>query len=186
MAASKSRKELRQDWADQPADGVSTTQELYLRETEDSDDDDDDRDYLAMQIGDDLPDFTAESTHGEIKFYEATENQWTLFVSFSRNYDPVATSELAQLAKMLPEFDERKAQYPDTTGRNFDEIIRAVDALQLRHANPTVACGVNWMVGEDVFITNDVPKAKAKQLFPRGFVEIRPWFRLAPPPEAGS
>ncbi|KAH8057399.1 peroxiredoxin [Aureococcus anophagefferens] len=251
MAASKSRKELRQDWADQPADGVSTTQELYLRETEDSDDDDDDRDYLAMQIGDDLPDFTAESTHGEIKFYEATENQWTLFVSFSRNYDPVATSELAQLAKMLPEFDERKvrvyghscntqtnhekwiqateelldctvtfpliadhearvarlfglvrhgcrvpvpgllpaslvAQYPDTTGRNFDEIIRAVDALQLRHANPTVACGVNWMVGEDVFITNDVPKAKAKELFPRGFVEIRPWFRLAPPPEAGS
>ena len=79
-----------------------------------------------------------------------------------------------------------QAQYPDTTGRNFDEIIRAVDALQLRHANPTVACGVNWMVGEDVFITNDVPKAKAKELFPRGFVEIRPWFRLAPPPEAGS
>ena len=37
-----------------------------------------------------------------------------------------------------------------------------------------------------VFEPNDVPKAKAKELFPRGFVEIRPWFRLAPPPEAGS
>lgn len=132
MAASKSRKELRQDWADQPADGVSTTQELYLRETEDSDDDDDDRDYLAMQIGDDLPDFTAESTHGEIKFYEATENQWTLFVSFSRNYDPVATSELAQLAKMLPEFDERKVRvygHSCNTQTNHEKWIQATEEL---------------------------------------------------------
>ena len=81
---------------------------------------------------------------------------------------------------------EYLTQYPDATGRNFDEIVRVVDTLQLHYANPTVACGVNWMVGEDVFITNDVPKDKAKALFPRGFVEIRPWFRLAPPPEAGQ
>ena len=74
-------------------------------------------------------------------------------------------------------------QYPDGTGRNFDEIVRAIDTLQLNATNPTIACGVNWMVGEDVFITNDVSQAKAKELFPRGFVEIRPWFRLAPPPD---
>ena len=263
--AGKTRKELRQDWTEQPSEGVSSTQELYLRGTEESDDEDDgeDRDILALQLGDGLPEFRAESTQGTLDFYEATEGTWSLLVSFSKNFDPVATSELAQLAKMLPEFEERKVkvfglscntqtnhekwiqateelldcevtfpliadreakvaklfgmvrhgcrypvrgllpaslvvianpnqnieyltQYPDATGRNFDEIVRVVDTLQLHYANPTVACGVNWMVGEDVFITNDVPKDKAKALFPRGFVEIRPWFRLAPPPEAGQ
>ena len=61
-------------------------------------------------------------------------------------------------------------------------MIRTIDTLQLNYNNPTIACGVNWMVGEDVFITNDVSNATAKELFPNGFVEIRPWFRLAPPP----
>ena len=73
-------------------------------------------------------------------------------------------------------------QYPEAAGRNFHELLRALDALQLTFIHPHVACGVNWMGGEDVFVTNDVMPSRAKELFPRGFVEIRPWFRLAPPP----
>ena len=72
--------------------------------------------------------------------------------------------------------------YPESCGRNFHEVLRAVDALNMAYLHPHVSCGGNWASGEDVFITNDVEPMRAKSLFPRGFVEIRPWFRLAPPP----
>jgi len=73
-------------------------------------------------------------------------------------------------------------QYPATTGRNFEEIVRMVDALQLTTDTP-LATGVNWMVGEDVFIDSSVGADDAKALFPKGFVEIKPWFRITAPPD---
>jgi len=82
----------RKDWQEQPSEGVSTTTELYLRNTEEEDsEDEEDRDCLALQIGDDLPEFVAESTQGEIDFSSLSENTWTLVVYFASNYDPVAT-----------------------------------------------------------------------------------------------
>ena len=77
-------------------------------------------------------------------------------------------------------------QYPSSTGRNFHEILRTIDTIQLAHDNPSLACGVNWMQGEDVFIANKVSPADAKTTFPKGFVEIRPWFRLTPAPDPSA
>ena len=74
-------------------------------------------------------------------------------------------------------------QYPEAVGRNFHEVLRAVDALNMTFLHTHVSCGGNWASGEDVFINNDVEPIRAKSLFPRGFVEIKPWFRLAPSPQ---
>ena len=78
---------------------------------------------------------------------------------------------------------ELMQQYPEAVGRNFHEVLRAVDALDMTFLNNHVSCGGNWASGEDVFINNDVEPIRAKSLFPRGFVEIKPWFRLAPSPK---
>lgn len=73
-------------------------------------------------------------------------------------------------------------QYPVSTGRNFYEIIRAIDTLQLTMFHQ-VATPSNWMQGEDVFIVPSLSSNAASTVFPKGFVEIRPWFRLTPQPD---
>ena len=78
---------------------------------------------------------------------------------------------------------ELMQQYPEAVGRNFHEVLRAVDALDMTFLNNHVSCGGNWASGEDVFINNDVEPIRAKSLFPRGFVEIKPCSGLAPSPK---
>jgi len=73
-------------------------------------------------------------------------------------------------------------QYPSSTGRNFYEIIRTIDAIQLTLFHK-VATPVNWMQGEDVFVKNDVSANQAIAMFPKGFVEIKEWFRITPQPD---
>ncbi len=72
--------------------------------------------------------------------------------------------------------------YPPSTGRNFDEILRVVDSLQITARHP-IATPVNWNAGDDVIIAPDVPEAEARERFPGGWDEQKPYLRVIPQPE---
>ncbi|UZH54751.1 peroxiredoxin [Salinimicrobium tongyeongense] len=72
--------------------------------------------------------------------------------------------------------------YPASTGRNFDELLRVIDSLQLT-AYKKVATPANWKSGEDVVISPSVNNEEAKKLFPKGFKEVKPYLRMTPQPE---
>jgi len=72
--------------------------------------------------------------------------------------------------------------YPMTTGRNFDEVLRVIDSLQLT-ANQKVATPVNWRDGDDVFIAGSVSDEQAKELWPDGWESPKPYIRIVPQPE---
>lgn len=71
--------------------------------------------------------------------------------------------------------------YPMTTGRNFDEILRVLDSMQLT-IKYKVATPVNWKQGEDVIIAGSVSDADARQLFPQGWTAVKPYLRVVPQP----
>jgi alkyl hydroperoxide reductase subunit AhpC len=71
--------------------------------------------------------------------------------------------------------------YPASTGRNFEEILRVIDSLQLT-AGYQVATPVNWHDGEDVIIVTAVSDDDAKEKFPKGFRAIKPYLRYTPQP----
>lgn len=71
--------------------------------------------------------------------------------------------------------------YPDSTGRNFDEILRVIDSLQLTD-NHSVATPVNWTDGDDVLIEPMLSDEEAREQFPRGFTAQKPWLRITPQP----
>ena len=72
--------------------------------------------------------------------------------------------------------------YPASTGRNFDELLRVIDSLQLTAYNK-VATPANWKHGEDVVISPSVSNEEADKMFPKGYKEIRPYLRMTPEPE---
>jgi len=72
--------------------------------------------------------------------------------------------------------------YPMAVGRNFDEVLRALDALQL-NAKHNVATPVNWKRGDDVIIPTSIPDSEAKSKFPAGWKALRPYLRLTPQPK---
>ena len=72
--------------------------------------------------------------------------------------------------------------YPPSTGRNFVEILRVIDSLQLTD-NYSVATPVNWVEGEDVVVSPAIPTAEAKEKFPKGVTEIKPYLRMTPQPD---
>jgi alkyl hydroperoxide reductase subunit AhpC len=71
--------------------------------------------------------------------------------------------------------------YPMTTGRNFDEVLRVIDSLQMT-AKHRVATPVNWKQGEDVILTAAVTDDEAKQLYPQGWKQPKPYIRIVPAP----
>jgi len=209
---------------------------------------------MAIRLGDDAPDFTAETTEGTINFYDYLGDGWGVLFSHPKDFTPVCTTELGAVAKLKPEFEKRNVKvlglsvdaldnhkgwaadieetqgaklnfpviadadhkvsdlydmihpnandtltvrsvfiigadkkvkliitYPASTGRNFDEILRVIDSLQLT-ANYSVATPVNWKDGEDVIITTAVSDEDAKTKFPKGWKTLKPYLRVTPQP----
>jgi thioredoxin-dependent peroxiredoxin len=210
---------------------------------------------MAIRLGDDAPDFTAETTEGTINFHEWLGDSWGVLFSHPKDYTPVCTTELGYMAKIKPEFDKRNVKivglsvdpldkhegwakdieetqgaapnyplisdpdkkvadlydmihpnasdtatvrsvfvigpdkkvklsitYPQSTGRNFDEILRVIDSLQLT-ATHKVSTPVNWQNGEDVIIIPAVSDEEAKEKFPEGWKTVKPYLRLVPQPK---
>ncbi len=209
---------------------------------------------MAIRLGDDAPDFTAQTTEGEINFHEWLGDSWGVLFSHPKDYTPVCTTELGMAAKLKPEFDRRNVKvmglsvdpldshkgwekdieetqgtavnfpmiadsdrkvadlyemihpnandtltvrsvfviapdktvkltltYPASTGRNFDEILRVIDSLQLT-ATHSVATPVNWNDGDDCIIVPSLSNEEAKEKFPKGWNEVKPYLRVTPQP----
>jgi len=209
---------------------------------------------MALRLGDTVPDFTAESTEGPIRFHEWIGDKWAVLFSHPKDFTPVCTTELGYVAKVKPEFEKRGVKiiglsvdpmkdhegwikdinetqkttvnfpmiadpdrkvsvlydmihpnasenftvrsvfvigpdkkvkltltYPASTGRNFDELLRVIDSLQLT-ANYQVATPVNWKAGEDCIIVPAVPDADVPKKFPKGSRTIKPYLRYTPQP----
>jgi alkyl hydroperoxide reductase subunit AhpC len=218
---------------------------------------------MTLQLGDEAPDFEAETTEGRIKFHDWVGDSWAVLFSHPKDFTPVCTTELGYMANAKPEFDRRNTKiiglsvdaltnheawakdieetqgtapnypiisdddfnvsklygmlpastagdpltrtpadnqtvrnvfvigpdkkvkliliYPMTTGRNFDEVLRVIDSLQLT-AKHKVATPVDWKDGEKVIIAGSVSNDEAKEKYPDGWEEPRPYIRLVPQP----
>ncbi len=216
-----------------------------------------------MRIGDEAPNFKAQTTEGEIDFHQWIGNSWAILFSHPKDFTPVCTTELGTMARLKPEFDKRNTKiiglsvdsvddhkrwsgdikevggaavnypmiadhdfkvaklyemlpasasgeakartandnltvrtvfiigpdkkiklmlyYPMGTGRNFDEILRALDSLQLS-AKHRVSTPANWKQGDDVIISGAVSDEEAKKIFP-GFKSVKPYLRTTPQPK---
>ena len=71
--------------------------------------------------------------------------------------------------------------YPMTTGRNFDEVLRVIDSMQLTQQF-SVSTPANWKRGEDVIVVPSIPTKEAKKRFTKGVTELKPYLRLTPDP----
>jgi len=208
---------------------------------------------MALRLGDPAPNFTAETTEGEIDFYDWKGDAWAVLFSHPADYTPVCTTELGYMAKIKPEFDKRNTKilalsvdsledhqgwvpdiadtqgtpvnypiiadpdrkvaeaydmihpgagdtstvrsvfvigpdntvklnltYPKSTGRNFDEILRVIDSLQMT-ANHSVSTPVNWQAGERIIVAPTIPTDEAKEKFDN-VEEQKPYLRYADAP----
>ena len=218
---------------------------------------------MSLRINDVAPDFTAETTHGPIRFHEWIGDNWAVLFSHPKDFTPVCTTELGAVAGLEREFARRGAKviglsvdpveshgkwakdiqdvtgqtinypvigdtelkvaklydmlpgdagdscegrtpadnatvrmvfvigpdkkikltlaYPMTTGRNFDEIIRVLDSMQLTSKHK-VATPANWKQGEDVIITGAVSNDDADKIFP-GYKTVKPYLRTTAQPK---
>jgi alkyl hydroperoxide reductase subunit AhpC len=218
---------------------------------------------MALTIGSDAPNFTAQTTEGKIDFHEWGGDSWVVLFSHPKDFTPVCTTELGYMAKIKPEFDARNVKiigisvdstgdhegwaddieetqgtrpnypiigdddfqvaklygmlpadvegdakartpadnqtvrnvfvigpdkkvklvlvYPMTTGRNFDEVLRVIDSLQLT-AKHRVATPVNWQQGENVIIAGSVSNDEAKEIFGE-WDSPKPYIRIVPQPQ---
>jgi alkyl hydroperoxide reductase subunit AhpC len=213
---------------------------------------------MAIQLGDLAPDFTAETTSGTLSWHEYLGNGWGVLFSHPKDFTPVCTTELGEVARLKPEFDKRNVKvaglsvdpldshqrwvgdiaetqghtlnypliadpdrtvanlygmihpnasdtftvrsvfvigpdkkvkltitYPASTGRNFAEVLRVIDSLQLT-AGYSVATPVNWQDGEDVIIVPSLSDADAAAKFPKGWKALKPYLRVTPQPNRGT
>ena len=219
---------------------------------------------MTLRIGDEAPDFEADTTEGPIKFHDWIGDGWAVLFSHPKDFTPVCTTELGYMANAKPEFDKRGVKiiglsvdptdkhsdwakdieetqgtapnypligdsdykvsklyemlpddvegdaadrtpadnqtvrnvvvvgpdkkiklilaYPMTTGRNFDEVLRVIDSLQLT-AKHKVATPVNWKQGDDVIIAGSVSDDEAKEKYPDGWDSPKPYIRIVPQPQ---
>ena len=209
---------------------------------------------MALRLGDVAPNFKAQTTAGEIDFYEYLGNSWGILFSHPADYTPVCTTELGKTALLKDEFAKRNVKvlavsvdpldrhagwvndinqtqnvdvnfpliadsdrtvatlydmihpnasatatvrslfvigpdklvkliitYPASTGRNFNEVLRVVDSLQLT-ANYSVATPADWNHGEDVIVVPAVSTEDAIKKFPKGVKVVKPYLRYTPQP----
>ena len=209
---------------------------------------------MALRLGDEAPNFTAETTQGTVNFHEWLGDGWGILFSHPKDFTPVCTTELGAMAKITEDFKKRNVKviaisvdpidshkgwvndinetqsctvtypiiadpekkvanlydmihpnaldnmtvrsvfiigpdkkvklmltYPASTGRNFQEILRVVDSLQLT-AKFKVATPANWKDGEDCIITPAVTDADIPNLFPKGHRMVKPYLRYTPQP----
>jgi alkyl hydroperoxide reductase subunit AhpC len=209
---------------------------------------------MALRLGDEAPNFTAETTQGTVNFHEWLGDGWGILFSHPKDFTPVCTTELGAMAKITEDFKKRNVKvlavsvdpidshkgwvndinetqgctvsypiiadpekkvanlydmihpnaldnmtvrsvfvigpdkkvkltltYPASTGRNFQEILRVVDSLQLT-AKFKVATPANWKDGEDCIITPAVTDADIPNLFPKGHRVVKPYLRYTPQP----
>ena len=209
---------------------------------------------MALRLGDEAPNFTADTTEGKIDFHQWLGGGWGILFSHPADYTPVCTTELGAVSKMKSEFEKRNVKviavsvdpidshhgwvkdinetqnttmnypiiadpartvavaydmihpnadatatvrsvfiigpdkkvkltltYPASTGRNFPELLRVIDSLQLT-AKFKVATPANWKDGEDCIITPAVKDAEVPTLFPKGSRTIKPYLRYTPQP----
>ncbi|MFK8103803.1 MAG: peroxiredoxin [Saprospiraceae bacterium] len=209
---------------------------------------------MSVRLGDIAPDFTAQTSMGEISFHEWLGESWGLLFSHPADYTPVCTTELGRTAALGGEFQKRNVKpialsvdpldshhgwikdieetqdvtmnfpiiadhdrkvaelydmihpnadkkatvrtvfvvgpdkkvkltltYPPSTGRNFLEIIRVIDSLQLT-ADYSVATPADWKQGEDVVVSPAIPTEDIPARFPKGHKIIKPYLRTTPQP----
>ena len=218
---------------------------------------------MSLRINAEAPNFTADTTQGQISFHDWIGNGWAILLSHPKDFTPVCTTELGYMARLKPEFDKRNTKilglsvdpvdnhkrwskdieetqgapvnypmigdpqlkvaklydmlpegtgetsegrtaadnatvrsvfiigpdkkikamltYPMSSGRNFDEVLRLLDSIQLT-AKHQVATPVNWKHGEDVIIVPSVSDEQAKQKFPNGWKAPKPYLRIVPQP----
>lgn len=209
---------------------------------------------MSLRLGDEAPDFRAETTEGTIQFHEWIGESWAVLFSHPADFTPVCTTELGSVAQLKTEFEKRQVKviaisvdpldqhrlwihdinetqntevnfpiiadperkvsllydmihpnanltqtvrsvfvispdkkikliitYPASTGRNFHELLRVIDSLQLT-AKYSVATPANWKDGEDVIITTAVTNEEADQKFPKGYTIVKPYLRITPQP----
>ena len=209
---------------------------------------------MTVRLGDEAPDFSAQTTEGDIRFHEWLGESWGVLFSHPADFTPVCTTELGRAAALKPEFDRRNTKiiglsvdplashekwaadiaetqgaavnfpmiadadrkvslaydmihpnaeatatvrsvfiigpdkkvklsltYPPSTGRNFDEILRVLDSLQLT-AYKKVATPVDWKQGDDVVILPGVSNDEADKLFP-GYRTVKPYLRMTAQPK---
>ena len=209
---------------------------------------------MSLQLGDTAPDFTAETTEGELRFHEWLADQWGVLFSHPKDFTPVCTTELGETARLKDDFARRNTKiiglsvdpvdshrrweadieetqgqrvnfpiiadpehtvadlygmihpnasdtttvrsvylidpnkkvrltitYPASTGRNFNEILRVLDSLQLTDAY-SVSTPVNWADGDDVIISPAISDDEAQERFPKGFTTLKPYLRVTPQP----
>src|ERR671920_633086 len=148
---------------------------------------------MALTIGDTAPDFEAETTEGRISFHDWLGDS---YFNVAKLYGMLPADVGGDPTKRTPADNQtvrnvfvigpdKKVKlilvYPMTTGRNFDEVLRVVDSLQLT-AKHKVATPVNWQPGEDVIIAGSVPDDAAREIYPEGWESPRPYIRIVPQP----
>ncbi len=210
---------------------------------------------MSLRLGDFAPNFTAQTTIGEIDFYEYLGNSWGVLFSHPADFTPVCTTELGKTALLKDEFTRRNVKvlavsvdpmdrhlswiqdinetqncevnfpliadadrkvstlygmihpnasetftvrslfvigpdkkvklmitYPASTGRNFMEVLRVIDSLQLT-ANHSVATPADWKHGEDVIVVPAVSTEDALKKFTKGLKVVKPYLRYTPQPD---
>src|SRR5207248_434996 len=124
---------------------------------------------MALQIGDTAPDFEAQTTEGPISFHDWLGDSWGVLFSHPKDFTPVRTPADNQTVRNVFVIGpDKKVKlvlvYPMTTGRNFDEVLRVIDSLQLT-ANHKVATPAQWNPGDDVIIAGSISNEQAKEIF---------------------
>ncbi|MCL4155959.1 UNVERIFIED_CONTAM: hypothetical protein GTU68_031094 [Idotea baltica] len=147
---------------------------------------------MTIRLGDTAPDFTAETTQGTVTFHDWKKDSWAVLFSHPKDFTPVCTTELGTVAKLKavrsvfvigPDNTVKLSiTYPASTGRNFDEILRVIDSLQLT-AKHSVATPANWTDGNEVIIGAGLSDEDAKEKFPEGWRADRPYLRWVPQPK---